>query len=549
MKYYLRTILTFVSLAYCVCASALDITFVEGKNVFNAAYQAVNGSYVAKNNGKVLIEAMEEFQVMCNEAKYTHQYVPASSHGAFHYEVDVKAGETITISTAFLFNSPATIWITEGGEGPVPVKIENATPAIGSKFTWDRAGQLTINFNKAVTAKAIKFVANNVNYQVDEVSMGTNVALNVKNAIEEATKDGNLKEGERFGVRFEGLCDAEDAKNLYNGTGILDVVYIAPAVQGQLTAAMADGQDINPITASFPYTFLSYYDAEEDNGVISLEFSRKVGGVSNVYISMGNLDMSDVGQYYREQIKPTIKDNKVIIDLRGKLRSLARMFPTYDPEAGGEGSQMEFDVNHISMQVDYVVDESGNPFAAPGSGSIGSYGFVFNYKEIKDNIVMDGDNCQENDVVTDGQNIRLWIDQELKQIERLLVTYYVLDESAGAATEEGSEYYTVASVEVKAADITVTKDPDGGCIVSFNIPEMKGAAKGQRVIATLSVKTMNGMPHDLSIKFWYGETPTGIGNVTSAKAFNGQAFDIMGRKANINMPGFYIINGKKYMKK
>lgn len=539
MKFILRTIVTLVFLAFWGSAKAIDITFVEGKNVFSAPYQAVNGTYAVKADGKVLVEAMENFLVTCDGTTYDATYVSASSHGAFHYEVDAKAGQTVSISTGFLMNSPATIWITEQGQGPVALRIENASPAIGSKFTWERAGQLTINFNKPVSAKSIKFVANGKSYDVDEVNVGTNVSMNVKNAIERATEDGNLKEGVRFFVRFEGLCDANDATNLYAGTGILTVDYIAPAVQGTMISATADGQDLN----TTQYTFLSYYDPDGTNGVMTFEFSRKVGGVSSAVLSMGNLDMSDAGMYYREELKPVIEDNKVIIDLRGKLRSLARMFPTYDAESGSE-----LDVSHIALQIINVVDEAGNPFAAEGSGSIGSYGYSFNYKEIEDNIVMDGDNCQENDDVTDGQNIRLWIDQELKQIDKLLVTYYVLDESVDPDPEEGTEYYTIKAVEVTTDKIAVLPDPDG-CIVSFNLPDMPGAAKDQRVIVTLSVKTMNGMPHDLSIKFWYGGVHTGISNITTEKTKTSDIYDLAGRKTNPRAHGIYIMNGKKYISK
>lgn len=539
MKFILRTIVTLVFLAFWGSAKAIDITFVEGKNEFNAPYQAVNGTYAVKADGKVLVEAMEEFAVSCNGTTFTSKYVPASSHGAFHYEVDAKGGQTISISTEFLWNSPAVIWITEQGEGPVALKIENASPAIGGKFTWERAGQLTINFNKPVTAKSIKFIANGKNYDVDDVNLGTNVSVNVKNAIERATEDGNLKEGVRFLVRFEGLCDADDASNLYAGTGILTADYVAPAVQGTMVSAKADGQDIN----ATQYTFLSYYDPDGENGVITFEFSRKVKNVTSAVLSMGNIDLSDAGLYYREELAPVIEDNKVIIDLRGKLRSLARLFPTYDVESG-----TELDVSHISLQLFNVVDESGNPFASEGLGTIGSYAYTFNYKEIKDDIVMDGDNCQENDDVTDGQNIRLWIDRELKQIDKLLVTYYVLDESIEPDPEEGTEYYSIKAVEVTTDKIAVLPDPDG-CIVSFNLPDMPGAAKDQRVIVTLSVKTMNGMPHDLSIKFWYGGVHTGINNITTEKTKTSDIYDLAGRKTNPRAHGIYIMNGKKYISK
>lgn len=551
MKTLYRSIMAAASLAVCVSVNATDFTLEKGRNELKPSDRIVNATYTSGVNGKVLIQATEVFNVTCNGKTYDLQYTPASSHGAYRYEVDVEKGQEVNVRTSFLWGIPTVIYVTEvagGLDGAVmiPIEVENASPTIGEDFTWLRGGQLTINFNKAVTLKSVKLVANGVGYDVDEVNLGVNVGMNIKNAIEQATQDGNLKKGDKFKIRMEGLCDATNAKNLYNGTGIFEAEYVAPDIQGKLVNASIGDKQIVPNEAS--YTFLSYYDEEGEDGVITFEFDRNVKSVNNAYLTMGNLDLSDAGQYYREEIKPVIDGNKVTIDLRGKLRSMARMFPTYDPETSSTSEMHYFDAEHISLQITNVLDETGVPFNSPGSGSIGSYAYVFNYKEIQDNIVMDGDNCKENDIVENGQNITLWIDQKLKEIEGVKVTYYVIDESV-EPDENGIPYYVVRTIDVPAEAITELPDPDG-CVLSFNLPQMDGAANGQRVIATLSVKTMNGMPHDLSIKFWYGELPTGISAAeTSVETIGNGIYDLSGRKVSVKAPGMYIINGKKYIKK
>lgn len=554
----LRLFFVLVSLLACGMINATDITLNEGQNMISVNDFVVNATYTVKSTGKVVIDAAVSFdKVECNGKTYTATYAPGSSKGAYHYEVDAEASQVISLECSFFLSNGSSIWITENGAGPVPISVQQVSPARNATFTWTYAGMMTINFNKSVIYDNIYLVAGGKKYPVDEATAGSSVGCNLKYAIQKALDEGSMKTGDRFVVRIEGLREMTDPTNRYNGNGILEVAYLAPAFPGELVSAKADGQDIH-VGALNSYSILSYYDAEGEEGLFRFEFSKNVKSLSRVRLMMGALDRSAEGLYYEGSAPFTIEGNTVTVDLRGELRSYARLFPGVDLEAMDVMGTAEF--TSIALSLVNVIDENNNPMATDMAGTIGSFTFTCNYKELVDNIVMDGDRAedQEGSVKDEGDVVQLWVDQELKAIEGVSVYFKIVDEGQGV-DEEGNPAYVDAMVQIPVADVRIlSSDPYDGTVLGFTIPKLQSrieqggqliqAAAGQPLRVVLKVKTMNGMPHDLVINYVTRASEDGLRTVTSSLGdayiynLNGQQVD--GRAAK----GIVITGGRKILK-
>lgn len=561
MKKIIRFFTLIMALFVSAAMYATDFTFVEGKNVLNAKDMVVNGTYTVKNTGKVLLEAAQVFaEVSCNGTTYTHSWVPGSTHGNYHYEVEAQAGQTIKVYDGFFMNSGTSLWITEMGTGPVPVNVQSVSPAQGAVFTWNQAGMMSVTFNKVVTMSGIKLLTpDNTAYDVSEIYVSNTISCNIKSALESAFADGKLAQGQTFRIRIEGICDINDKTNLYAKTGILSITYVAPALQGVMTDAKVNGYTLSEGGMN-TYSVLSFYDPDGEDGLFVFTFDKGVKSVAAVKLRMGDLDRSTEGLYYEKEAPYSIQENKILVDLRGELRSYARLFPGVDLEAAGVLSEAAFQTINLSLA--QVIDINGNTMASPGIGTVGSYSFNMGFKEIEDDIVMDGDREEdmEGRVKEENSRVQLWIDQQVKSIDGVSVFYQVPD-----IGQEGDSVYVQCEARIPAASIeTLMSDPLDGTVLGFNMPaEFKGkvdvggqqqdsyAEKGSTLRVQLSVKTMNGMPHDLVINYFYKEDTTGICELPrEEKASERQAiYNLQGQRVlDTNCRGVYIIGGKKVLR-
>lgn len=558
MRKISNLITTILALFLCIQVYATDITLHEGENKINVSDFMVNATYTAKTTGKVVIDASTAFEVTCNGQTYVHSYAPGAQHGAYHYEVNAETGQVITLVNNMFFNNGTSIWVSENGAGPVPVTVQQVSPKSGVAFGWAHAGQMTINFNKSVTFDNLNLVAGGRKYEVDEVTAGSSVGCNLRNAIEKALTDGSMKEGDQFVVRLEGLCEVSDPTNLYNGNGVLEIPYLAPAMQGKMVSATADGQAIQIGTIN-NYTMLSYYDPEGQNGQIKFEFDKKVKKAERVCLRMGELDRSSEGLYYEGNVPYTIDGNTLTVDLRTELRSYARLFPGVDLEAMEVAGTEPFTT--ISLSLVNVTDESGNPMASDAIGTVGSYTYTFNYKEISDNIVMDGDRPEdvEGSEKAEGDYVQLWIDQEVKSIDGIYVYFKVVDEGQGVDAD-GNPAYVEGSAQVAEKEIKIiSSDSFDGTVLGFTIPKLQKqieiggayipAAAGQPLRVVLKVKTMNGMPHDLSINYVLRSNADGIGSVQANVQKLENHYNLNGQPiGDAQARGIVICGGKKILK-
>lgn len=554
-----------VALLACGLTYATDFTLHEGENKINVNDFVVNATYTAKSTGKVIVDAFVVFdKVECNGTTYSYDYTPGAQHGAYHYEVNAEAGQVISIVSSFFLNNGTSIWISENGAGPVPVSIQQVSPARDQTYSWAHAGMMTINFNKSVVFDRAYLVAGGKKYAIDEASVGSSIGCKLKDVIEKAQEEGSMKTGDRFIVRFEGVREMADPTNLYNGNGILEIAYLAPAPQGRMVSAKADGQDIHASILN-SYTILSYYDTDGEEGLLKFEFSKNIKSILRPRLRMGDLDRSAEGLYYEGDVPYSIDGKVLTIDLRGELRSYARLFPGVDLEAMEVSGTQPFTT--ISLALVNIIDEDGNPMATEQDGNVGSFAFTFNYKELEDNIVMDGDRSEdaEGSMKAAGDVVQLWIDQELKSIDGVSVFFKVVDDGQGV-DDEGNPVYVDGKTELPLTDISIlSSDPIDGCVIGFTIPQLQSqvelggpvipAADGQPLRIVIKVRTANGMPHDMAINYIFRSTEDGIttedgiSRITPTAVRNAASYGIDGLPVSgKSARGIVIIGGKKYMK-
>lgn len=561
MKKALHHLMFLIMLLCGQTAMAEDYTFQEGENTI-LENVSVNGTYTVKQTGKVVIETMQQnFTITCAGVTAEPKTVYIDSYNT-RYDVQAKAGDVISITASFCLGNK--LRITELGEGQINILPVATTPAANTTFVWNTSGMVTVQFNTPVTATNATVTCGGKSYSVDNFRVNAQfVSFNITSAINAAYEAGTATEGKNMTIRITGIADLYDSTNKYAGTGNYIFAYKTPHQQGTLLSATVNGQELQQGVNN--YTFLSFYAPDNQDGIFTFEFSKPVKSIEHATLNMGNLDQATAGKYYYEEIEDvTIDGNKVIVDVRGMLRSYARMFPSVDisQETTNPDERGYVNYNNINLAITNVIDENDNTMYSSAQGSVGSFSYTFNYEEIVDNIAMDGDNIQEGEAVKCGQEIRLWVDQKVKSINGIKVSYKIpqgaLDEETAAKGMQRAEEiegddlpdYETVTVNLDMSNVRIEDDPTG-CVVVFNIPsEMKYAVEAEQVRVVVGVTTTNGMPHDLVINFFYESVPTAINAITTANPDAASAaYNLAGQRVNSDAKGIIITNGKKIIKK
>lgn len=502
----LRKTLTLIILMLSLAVSATDVTFKEGvNNITVKDFSPINGVFTPNRDGKVVVECQAVWNVVYDNVAVQYEWTPGSGY-MYRYEVnDVKANTPVSISLDFVLSNTYSVKITMYGDGPVPVEVLNVSPKTGKTFDWNTTGMVSVNFNKTVTVSSIKFVVGDYSDDVDDVHLGSSLGFNITNALNKALKDSVLQAGAKFQIQIKGLREAADKNNRYNGTGDLTLEYVAPHPQHDLVSARVGESQLSYLQAN-TYEFLSYYSPDQEDGLFVFEFDGNVGKLSGVTLSMGNLDLDTQGKYYRGAVPYVIEGNKILVDARGTLRTLAVLFPAIveediEEEAGGNEMLGTFDTEHISLLLSNVMDTNGNAFRCNAQGSVGSFSFVMNYREIVDEAYIDGDNKQEGDTIYAGEEISLWLSNADIKFDGLEVSYFV----QAPTTDENDEEVVLEQRQVLVKEVSVEPDPFQGVIISFQMPELTEVVVGSTIrVALHDAKSADGMPHYLYIEFKAG---------------------------------------------
>lgn len=283
-----------------------------------------------------------------------------------------------------------------------PLKLTGCSPASGSTFDVIK-GTVNLEFNKKVSISGCLVTFGNQTLNPGVMVQNAYASVDVKKQIMAAYNNGSLHEGDDIKFKFSGIKDAETNAQL-NGNGTFEVTYKAPAKPMSLVSS------VNTPSAAIPVTdFKSYYMKDDATAVVTVTFSEAVGSVGGVTLTFGNIDGTGEddapSQYYREEVPYTIDGKNIVIDFKDKLRRFVDMLPGVDLSTIAPQFQDRFKTMNLS--INGVKDVNGNLAYSDGQGALGSYGFVYNFKEIDYSVMSDWNNG--NDITSDTKNVELWL--------------------------------------------------------------------------------------------------------------------------------------------
>lgn len=286
-----------------------------------------------------------------------------------------------------------------------PLKITGYSPEEGSTFDVIK-GTVNLEFNKKVSISGCLVTFGNQTLNPGVLVQNAYASVDVKKQIMAAYNNGSLHEDDEIKFTFSGIKDAK-TNALLNGNGTFEVTYTAPAKPMSLVSS------VNTPSAGIPVTdFKSYYMKGDATSVVTVTFSDAIGSVGGVTLTFGNIDGTGEddapSQYYREEVPYTIDGNNIVIDFKGKLRRFADMLPGVDLSTIAPQFQDRFKTMNLS--INGVKDVNGNLAYSDGQGALGSYGFVYNFKEIDYSVATDL-TVEGNAITSDTKTVELWLQE------------------------------------------------------------------------------------------------------------------------------------------
>lgn len=289
-----------------------------------------------------------------------------------------------------------------------PLKLTGCSPASGSTFDVIK-GTVNLEFNKKVSISGCLVTFGNQTLNPGVLVQNAYASVDVKKQIMAAYNNGSLHEGDEIKFTFSGIKDAK-TNALLNGNGTFEVTYTAPAKPMSLVSS------VNTPSAGIPVIdFKSYYMKGDATSVVTVTFSDAIGSVGGVTLTFGNIDGTGEddapSQYYREEVPYTIDGNSIVIDFKDKLRRFADMLPGVDLSTIAPQFQDRFKTMNLS--INGVKDVNGNLAYSDGQGALGSYGFVYNFKEIDYSVATDWtvDGISNASITSDTKNVELWLQE------------------------------------------------------------------------------------------------------------------------------------------
>jgi len=396
-----KTILTVaISLIAAVSISAQEVRINLGEMSLNTEYPLESfknyiGTFKAPKSGTVTcnstttdilypyLEEKEDMYSEGNELAVTYN----SMFGQKSYDFKVEEGKTYVMYASFIMNNGTVMTMTmNDGQS---FKLISKTPADGV-FNVSNGGQMAFDFDKAVSVAEATINCNGKSARLNPSTNVGSVFFETKSIVWDWLTNGTAKEGDKFTIKMTGLCLVADNTVLYNGTGVFEEEFTFGPMPIYIVSEENTSGD-----------FLSYYRKDDSKGVVRLTFSGPVKEGATAILKYGNIDQDADGEYYVENLPTTIEGNTLCINLNEKRRRASDMVKS--------GTVYP----NIVLGVTGVFDTNGNYAYATGSGSLGSYWYSYNFKEIGSNVVAEFTPANGADL-KNTKNIEIWITDEDK---------------------------------------------------------------------------------------------------------------------------------------
>lgn len=436
----------------------------NGTTLTLKAYQSFYAKFTAPADGIFSLYTKDSYALYTDESfsqideSANITFNGSSSETAYYF--NCKAGVTYYIGNSFVMVG-GTVTAKFNTEAE-PLVLREISPEAGSVFNAGK-GSVELTFNQKVQIASVTVNAGTSSKTMSANVNGVYVSVDVKDWLNQMYDEGKVKEGNEISFKFKGVAPTISPSKLYNGNGELDITYTAGKKPLQLVSSTN-----TPMSTPAVTTFKSFYTSDDNQGIVTLEFSDEVnfseGNKPTATLTYGNMDQDADGEYYTESLPILpLGSNILMVNLKDKLRRAQDMVTSGTVYDG------------ITLSISHVKDMDGNYAYGSGSGVLGS--FAFNYKLSEINYTVDTDwalldatgNPTNKDVIdSDTKSIELW-----------------MSENDGQITFNGVEFkYTESGTEkVKTMTLSEIKVDNNGNETTITIPVPNIAADAGSDIA------------------------------------------------------------------
>jgi hypothetical protein len=262
------------------------------------------------------------------------------------------------------------------------LELKSTSVAEGASISAAGDGTIVYQFNQSIVVESVTLSSGSNSVALSLSSgqyrvSGASLVVNYSDVLKDWYESGAVVPGDNVQVSVTGLASALDAKVLYNGTGLLNAVYVAANKPVTLVSATtADGATelVNGSYASFK--FLSYFTEDNPNGKYVFTFSDPLSTTlpanqdAFAYLIVG--ENSETYDPYKEALDVVFSnDNKTMtIDCTEKLRTLEDML------GSNPGGTMT-----VILRLQSLKSADGQSVYTGTNASQGTFSFPFYYEE------------------------------------------------------------------------------------------------------------------------------------------------------------------------
>lgn len=431
----------------------------------------VGGTFTAPKSGELLFQGGLTWYT---DAAHTTIYKNASfknysdvvtpsgkNYKVTTYTYNVTEGTTYYIYTDFSMNESA-IKLSMGDA--TSFNLVSSVPAAGKYLAATGKGNVILTFDVPVTGSDAKLVApDGTTASVTPISSGNTLQFDVKAPLTVWYSDGKITKDSSITLRI-GRVAATVGSALYGTDGSFEISFKAAAAP------------VNLVSAVKPEQFKSFFSPADPEGKMVLTFSAPVKATKPAELTYGNREEAD---FYIEQIPVSVDGCNVTLDFTGKLRRGVDMLPT----AATRPSTIELNIPNIT-------DLDSNYVATSTSGSLGTFGYRFNFLDIPRANVMAQFTPANGESLEGVTEMQVWLNSlNSMTFSGFLFTY---DNAGETAT---------ALVPLASATRVAGDTPDEATF-TFAIPaEVQGKKNVQVTLANLV--TADGFDHSRDIRAVY----------------------------------------------